>query len=177
MDQGWCAGTLLCRIKEGTSNGVQLGGCTLLVLLDFPGPTLFDGNGTARIYVDKNATAEQRREVEPIFQGKRGGPMEILAGLISKWIPTQITGISVRDSAEGIEANVEGFGQIVSTLLKNDRQQQMTVQNAGFACAFRAENDTLVLAPGSGTHGSDPEMPHAFHSRSGPSANCQWGGN
>ena len=48
-------------------------GRTVVLTMDFPGPTLFDGNGTGRIYVDDGATAEQRGEFESIFQGKSGG--------------------------------------------------------------------------------------------------------
>ncbi len=49
----------------------------------FPGPTLFDGDGTARLYIDDGASAEQCRELEAIFQAKKGGPWAILGGLIT----------------------------------------------------------------------------------------------
>ena len=74
MDQGWCASTLLFRIQQGSSDGVNLGGRTVVLALDFPGPTLLDGNGTARIYVDAPTTDDQRHELESIFQGRKGGP-------------------------------------------------------------------------------------------------------
>jgi len=48
MDQGWCASTWLLRVQQGHADGVNLGGRTLAIALDFPGPTLYDGNGTAR---------------------------------------------------------------------------------------------------------------------------------
>ena len=45
MDQGWCASAWLLRVQHGQADGVTLGGRTLAMALDFPGPTLYDGNG------------------------------------------------------------------------------------------------------------------------------------
>lgn len=42
-----------------------LAGRTVALALDFPGPTLFDGNGTARIYIDDGASKDQVRELSP----------------------------------------------------------------------------------------------------------------
>ena len=103
--------------------------------------------------------------------------MEILGSFISKWVSSQVADISVSDSDTGIDATVGNFGRVVSTPLKDERGRQMTMQNAGFATAFRAENDTLQLAPSNGTHWSDPELPHVFQSRSGAVAACQWSGD
>src|SRR5918999_1068171 len=89
MDQVWCASPFLVRIRQGTCDGVNLAGVTCVFAAFFPGPTLYDGNATARLYVDESATADQRRVVETIIQGKKGGPMEVLASLTGKWLSTQ----------------------------------------------------------------------------------------
>ena len=44
MDQGWCASAIAFRARDGNSDGVALGGRTVVFAVDFPGPTLFDGN-------------------------------------------------------------------------------------------------------------------------------------
>jgi hypothetical protein len=97
MDQGWCASPILFRLRDGAADGVNLGGLTLALALFFPGPTLYDGNATARLYLEEGATAEQRSTLEPIMQGRRGGPMQILAGLITTWLPTQTAPITVQE--------------------------------------------------------------------------------
>ena len=74
IDQGWCASVWLLRVQQGNAEGVTLGGRTLAMAFDFPGPTLYDGNGTARLYIDDGASAEQRRELEAIFQGTKERP-------------------------------------------------------------------------------------------------------
>ena len=56
--------------------------------LDFPGPTLLDGQGTGRVYVDDQASPEQVAAIETVLQARNGGPMTILASLIATWPPT-----------------------------------------------------------------------------------------
>ncbi len=68
MDRGWCGSAFLFRIEEGNSNRVDILKRTVAVAMDFPGPTLGDGNGTARVYIEDGASARQRRELEAIFQ-------------------------------------------------------------------------------------------------------------
>ncbi|MDA2928180.1 DUF1326 domain-containing protein, partial [Acidobacteria bacterium AH-259-G07] len=147
MDQGWCAGAMLFRVQEGSSEGVNLGGRTLVVATHFPGPTLYDGNGTARVYIDEGTNADQRRELEAIFQGKKGGPWEIVGGLVTKWLPTQTTKIEIREDGDSLTATVGSFGQVKSQRLKDEAGRPMTLKNAGFASALQFENLTMELAP------------------------------
>jgi hypothetical protein len=83
------------------------------------GPTLFDGNGTSRLYIDDRAEEGQRKELEAIYQGKRGGPMEMISSLIAKWLPTQSTKIDINDDGNNLTATVGNFGIIKSEQLKN----------------------------------------------------------
>ena len=176
MDQGWCASAWLIRIEQGNSDGVDLGGRTLVIGLDFPGPTLFDGNGTARLYIDDEASAEQSKELESIFQGKNGGPMEVIAGLVSNWLPTQATKIDINEDDDTLTANVGSFGQVKSQRLKDEAGEPMTIQNPEFASTLQFDNKTVYLAP-SGSKWSDPDMPREFETKSGGVANLSWSGN
>ena len=173
MDQGWCASAWLFRVRQGSSDGVNLSGRTLTVALDFPGPTLFDGNGTARVYLDEAASPDQRRELEAIFQGKRGGPMEIIGGLVTNWLPTQVSTIDIQEKDGALTANVGRFGQVTSSRLKNEAGQPTTMQNTGFTTALQFDNQTAQLAP-SGSHWSDPDMPRSFETKSGAVATLTW---
>lgn len=62
-----------------------LPGRTVVFVPDFAGPTWFDGNGTARLCVDDGASSEQLREIEAILQMQKGGPMEVIGGLVSTY--------------------------------------------------------------------------------------------
>jgi hypothetical protein len=173
MDQGWCASTWLFRIQQGTSDGVDLSGCTVVMGLDLPGPTLFDGNGTARVYIEEEASADQQRELEAIFQGTKGGPLEIIAALISSWLPTQACKIEIQDEDDTLTASVGSFGRIKSERLKDEEGRPMSIKNAGFASKLQFDEETVYLAP-SGSQWTDPDMPHQFETKSGGVANFTW---
>ena len=173
MDKGWCDSTLLFRLTRGEANGVDLNGCTLVLAQGFPGPTLLDGNGTARLYIDEAATADQRRELESIFQGKVGGPMEILAGLMSTWLPTSFCAIDLKDDGSELSAKVRGGGEIKSSVLKSEAGEAMTVDHSGFAGAFQFEDERFKVAP-SATRWTDPGLPREFETHSGVRADLTW---
>jgi len=174
MDQGWCASAWLLRVQQGSADGVDLSGRTVALALDFPGPTLYDGNGTARLYIDDAASADHCRELEAIFQGTKGGPMEILAGLVTKWLPTQVAKIDFQEKGGTLTATVDGFGQMKSQRLTNEAGQPTTMQNTGFTTALQFENRAAQLAPSSGTHWSDPDMPRQFETKSGAVTKFTW---
>ena len=101
------------RIREGRSDGVALDGRKVVLTPDFPGPTLFDGNATARVFVDEGADEAQQRELEAIFQGRKGGPMENLAPLVATWLPTKKARIGIEEEGETITVSVAGAGEMV----------------------------------------------------------------
>jgi hypothetical protein len=173
MDQGYCGGLLLFRIRQGNADGVDLSGRTVALAADWPGPTLLDGNGTGRIYVDDGANADQRRELEAILQGKKGGPMEILGGLVSTWLPTRGTRIDVQEHNGQLAATVAGAGEFSAQRLTNDAGQPTTMQNTGFTTALQFDNQAAQLAP-SASRWSDPDMPRRFETKSGAMASFTW---
>lgn len=173
MDKGWCDSALLFRIQSGESNGVDLGGCNVAYVCCLPGPTLFDGDGTARLYIDHSANDAQRSELEAVFHGERGGPTEILAGLMSTWLPSEFCAIGIQDDGEQLTATVGNMGEIRSTILKNEAGDAMTVQDAGFAVAFSFTDARFSVAP-SDSQWSDDGLPRSFDTRSGARAPWTW---
>jgi hypothetical protein len=180
MDKGYCVGPVLFRIQHGISNSINLSGQDIVLMLDWPGPTILDGNGTSRLYIDDGADTNQQKEMEDIFQGRRGGPMQMLSQLIAKWLPTVKTRINIKEDNNGghnLTATVGNYGEIKSQQLKNEGGRAMTVQGAGFASVFQFENDILTLAP-SGTQWSDSDLPHTqVTTRSGAVGKFSWRGN
>jgi hypothetical protein len=143
--------------------------------MDWPGPTLLDGNGTARLYIDQSANAHQRQELEAIFQGKKGGPIAVIASLMSRWLPTQVVDIRLQEEGDTITATVGQFGQYKAQRLRSEAGRPMIMQNVGFASVLRFENETADLAPSS-SQWSDPEMPRRFETKSGAVARFTWSG-
>ncbi len=177
MDEGYCASVNLFRINHGNVDGVDVGGLTLAQAVIWPGPTLYDGNGTGRLYIDEAASSDQFSALETIFLGKRGGPMEILASLTPTWLPAQAADFAMQEENGAVDATVGRFGQIKSKILKNEAGQSMTIQNLGFTVALQFDNQTGELAPADGTQWSDPDLPHEFVSKSGTVGRFTWNGD
>jgi hypothetical protein len=165
MDQGWCAGSLTFEIDEGASDGVDLSGRIVTVLIDFPGPTLFDGNATGRVFLDDEASDDQARELAAIFQGQSGGTMGMLGSLVSSWLPVEKTSIRVSRDGDVIRTHVGSVGQVSSRALRDDQGSGFTMRGGGFVGAFGMEE--AELAPSVGTTWSDPDMPRVFETKSG----------
>lgn len=170
MDQGWCASAFAFRIRKGTSDGVNLGGRTAIFAVDFPGPTLFDGNATARLYIDAEASPEQRRELEAILSGKKGGPMAALAPLISTWLPARTAQIDVASEGDAITVTVDDAGRVQSRLVRDAQGQGFTLRGGGFVTALGMEE--VELAP-SASRWTDPDL-RQFETKSGARGNFTW---
>jgi hypothetical protein len=174
MDQGWCASPWLIRIEKGESNGVDISGCNLALVSFFPGPTLFDGEGTGRVYLDKNNSDDQRRELEAIFTATRGGPLDVIGSLVSTWLSTIVTDISVSEKNGTISADIGDFGSIVSTRMVNEEGKTVALHDAGFALIWNFENNIAEMAPSDGTNWHDPDFPVAWEGKSGAVGHFSW---
>lgn len=153
-DQGWCSGAIVFDVESGTTDGLDLGAHTVVLLADWPGD-FWAGNGTARLYLDERATPEQRQALEAIFSGQQGGPMEVVSTLISKWLPAETAPIAVT-WGDTTTATVGEIGQITSQRMKNEAGQPATVQGAAAMGAFQLES--MQVARTAGSHWADPEM-------------------
>jgi hypothetical protein len=165
MDQGWCAGSLTFEIEEGESDGVDLSGRTASLLVYFPGPTLFDGDATARLYLDDGTSGEQAGELEAIFRGQKGGTFELIGGLVSTWLPAERAPIRVSRDGDTVTASVGSVGQISSKAIRDDQGHGFVLRGGGFVAGFGMEE--AELAPSNGTRWSDPDLPREFEAKSG----------
>ena len=176
MDQGYCATSLLLRISEGNHDGVDLSGQNAVVTLHFPGPTLFDANGTGRVYIDEGASDEQAAALETILQGTSGSGMEVPSSLLSSWLPTKRVAISLADDEGKITATLAGVGEMKSRRLVNDLGKKMVLKNAAFSVAFGHDGHEGDMAPSDGTVWNDEEMPANWVGRSGVVGQVAWSG-
>jgi hypothetical protein len=175
MDRGWCQGAITLRIDDGSSDGVDLSGRTVTIGIHFPGPTLFDGDATARVFVDDGSSDDQRDALEAIVQGRSGGPMEQIAPLVSSWLSTQTAQIDIDESDETIKIDVDGGGSMRSQLLRDPEGNAFTLQGGGFITGFGLES--AELAPANGAQWSDTEFPErGIELKSGARGPMAWAG-
>jgi hypothetical protein len=174
MDQGWCAGAVALQIEEGSADGVDLSGRSVVIRVHFPGPTLFDGNASARVHVDDGASDEQRAELETIAQGKKGGPMEQIAPLVSNWLPTSSTALDVREDGETVTVGVGDAGEVKSQLLRDPEGNDFKMRGGGFIMGFGLEEAEMAPAGGTLTDSDLPE--ESIEVKSGARGAFTWAG-
>lgn len=169
-DQGWCGGALVIDISQGKADGVDLSGCKAAVTVEWPG-NFFGGNGTARVYVDAAASEAQRRELEAIMGGKKGGLFEGLWGaVVTKWQPAKSARIDVQRD-DPISISVGDIGKATLALFKDQAGGTAKVQGTAAQGAFQSAS--MELASARGTRWSDPDF-RKWEGNSATVHNVQW---
>lgn len=153
-DQGWCSATFALQVLEGESEGVDLGGGKVAIGFELPGDFL-GGIDKAKLYLDASLSDEQRRELEAIFHGERGGLWAGLREAIAAWLPSAVTTVDIADG-EAPKISVAGAGEVVLQPLKTEDGQQSTINNAPIPAGAFAEY-VIELATAT-ARWSDPDL-------------------
>lgn len=154
-DKGWCSGAIAYEIQRGSVDGLDVSGCKAVLAAEWPG-NFFGGKGKARLYVDQNASPEQRRVLEAVFTGKKGGLFEGLMGaVISSWLPAKTVPIEIR-RGETISVSLGDFGRATLAPFKDQGGKAATVQGTAAQGAFQSAS--MELASAKGTRWTDPEL-------------------
>jgi hypothetical protein len=169
-DEGWCGGTFAFDIQRGSSEGVDLSGTKVALSFLWPG-NFFGGNGTARCYIGDDAKLEQRRELEGIFTGKKGGLLAPLwSAVVSNWLPTEATSIAF-SWGDTPSLRVGTVAQVMLTRLKDQSGRPTRVEGAAAQGAFQLAG--MDLASSKGSRWSDPKM-REWHGDSGTLHQFNW---
>lgn len=153
-DQGWCSALQAVMIDEGNSDGVDMSGTRVAIGFQLPGD-FFGGIELARLYVEESVTSDQRREIEAIITGEKGGVWGGLKEAIGRWLPTSVTSVRI-DAGDQPSFSVGGVGGTKLTRLKTSDGRQATIHNAPVAEAFQI--DVVELASADKTLWKDPDM-------------------
>ncbi len=169
-DQEWCAGGFAFDIREGNSDGVNLGGTRVFLAADWPA-NFFGGNGTARLYLDEGASNDQRRELEAIFSGHKGGHLEGLFGaVVSTWLPVKSAKIDIQ-WGDNPSLIVGDIGQATLQPIKDAAGKRTQVRSAAALTGFQIES--MDLASSKGSRFADPDM-RAWEGDSGTLHQFNW---
>jgi hypothetical protein len=150
-DQGWCSACLVFDIDRGEVDAVDVSGTKGALLGDWPSGFL-SGNGTGRMYFDPSDSQEQRDALESVFEGKKGGAFEVIAGLLSSTLPTEIAPITIERHGDATRVTVGDVVDISVTDLKGPTGELTRVLHG--AAAFR---ENIILGKSSG-RSRVPEM-------------------
>ena len=113
-DNGTCDGVLAWHVDEGTVNGTNVSGRTLVILTHIPG-NILQGNWRVRVYVDDEATPEQQEALLNVWTGKLGGPVADLAKLVGEVIAVEQAPITFE--VKGVDGRLK-VGKAIDAGLK-----------------------------------------------------------
>jgi len=154
-DQGWCSGSIAFDIHQGSIDGVDVGGSRVVLVADWPG-NFFGGQGKARLYLD--GRDDQRRELEAVFSGQKGGLLAgVMGAVVTHWLPAQPAPIAIQ-RGEQLSITVGQVCQATLAPLKNQAGQPTTVQGSAAQEAFQLTS--MVVASSQGSQWSDPDLRH-----------------
>lgn len=172
-DNTWCAGAFGFEIEKGQSDGVDLGGTRVAMAAEWPG-NFFGGSGTARLYLDTHASDAQRRELEAIFGGKKGGMFEaVFGGIVSKWLSAQVVAIDMASGGETRTLSVGDVGKAELKPLQNGAGKPTNVTGSVAQAALQV--DGMQLANAKGSRWADPQM-RGWEADSGTLHSFAWNG-
>jgi len=107
--QGNCHGIGVWRIRKGRFGSTTLDGVVFAASYFFPG-LVEQGNAVRRMYIDRQATADQRKALEAIDSGQHGGGIfEIFPKLASKTYPPMVAEIEFRIDGPKAYVKIEGI--------------------------------------------------------------------
>ncbi len=153
------------------SDGVDLSGVKWALSFQLPGDFL-GGIDKGRLYFDQAVSAEQRRELEPILSGKRGGVPEALDAATAEWLEPEVVPISI-DVGDRPSYSIGSYGTMSLERIKTQDGKQAQAIDAPVAAGFGWP--VMDLCVGSGSW-NDPDL-RPFESLG--AANCSpitWSG-
>lgn len=101
---GACEVPIAFHIDEGRYGDVVLDDLNVVSVFRTPGP-MADGNGSVALYLDERADDGQREALQAIFSGAAGGPVGLLAPLVSEVLG--IRSVPIRYVKDGNRRSVE----------------------------------------------------------------------
>jgi len=155
-DNGTCDTIIAWRVDEGTVDGVNVGGNTIAAVAHVPG-NILEGNWTAAIFVDENASEEQEKALLKVYTGQAGGPVAELAKLIGKVVSVERAPIKFTVSegkgelaiGENYYALLEPYRNATGALTTLSDTVFSTVPGApvfvGKAPSYRSRNDAIGI--------------------------------
>ncbi len=105
----FCRVVLVFNIREGEIEGTDIGGLKVAAIADTP-KVMTDGNWRLGVFIDAAASDEQAEKLGAVFGGQLGGPMEMLAPLVSENLGVERGAIEI--SEEGLRHSVK-IGDVI----------------------------------------------------------------
>ena len=117
------------RVDSGKFGDVDLSGLRSVIAFDAP-QHMISGNWTEVILIDESASTEQRRALETILAGRAGGPWEVLARFVGRWLDTRFVPIEFAEQDATKTARIPGLLEAAITEIRGrDRSRPVLFEN------------------------------------------------
>ena len=170
-----CKGFWAIRFEDGrvdASAPVDLAGIDAVIVYETP-PVMVEGGWKQLIIVSDHATEDQRRAVEEILTGVRGGPWAVLARFVAEPLPTRAASIRIEDLPARKTVTVAGLlTGAVDAIRGWNRDRPVTFENI----YNKIHDSTQVIAQGS-TRYDDGEIVIANEGTHGLWSRFRWTGD
>jgi hypothetical protein len=124
-----CLGYWAVRIDAGEYGRVPLAGLAAVIAFDAP-QHMISGNWTEVILIDEKATQDQRAALEMILAGRAGGPWEVLARFVGRWLDTRYQQIDFAgDDVTNTVAIPNLLKSVVTRIRGRDRSKPVLFEN------------------------------------------------
>lgn len=114
-DGGKCDAFNAYHFDSGTIGGVDVGGLNFIRVVRIPGNVLAPNSWTQVVFVDEDASDEQAQAIVDAYDGKYGGPLADLAGLIKETLAVERAPIK-HDLKDGAGTLSVGDGVLYSAM-------------------------------------------------------------
>ena len=108
-DYDRCRVVLVFNVVDGDVEGTDVSGLKVAAIAETP-KVMTDGNWRLGVFIDAAASDEQAEKLGGVFGGQLGGPMEMLAPLVSENLGVERGAIEI--SEEGLRHSVK-IGDVV----------------------------------------------------------------
>ena len=167
-----CRGFWAIRFEAGRAGDADLAGVDAVVVYEAP-QVMVDGGWKQVIIVSDRAEAGQRRAIEEIISGVRGGPWEVLSRFVSDALPTRTAPVTIEDAPGRKSVTIAGILEgAVQAIRGRNRAEPVTFENI----YNKIHDSTQVIATGS-TRYDDGELVIANDGTHGLWSRFRWAGD
>ena len=123
-----CRGYWAFQFDDGEVDSTRLIGRRAVIAFDSP-QRMVDGGWTQIIFIDEDASEEQRSALESVFRGDLGGPWGILAKFVSKRLPTRYLPIAMETETPTKTVTIPGVLEATVEMIRgHDRSEPVAVR-------------------------------------------------
>lgn len=164
-----CRALLAYHIAEGEIDGVDVSGLTFALFLDTPA-VMSEGNWRVGVFLDAAARDDQAAKLGTVIGGEAGGPLALLAPLISEMLGVERVPIEYTEDGRAHSVRIGDAAELsVEDFVAGDHEEPVRLVNV-----VHPSNSTLTVAPAAAVRLSTFGIDWGRAGESGFSAPFSW---